>query len=745
MRLSSNPLVIGLAALGIGIAPAAARTLRIDAATVTTPRVSLSGVHVEADFIDSGGSLRIEAAHLSAPDAAFDGRVEWRCELRRDGDAQVCEGPVRAGDSREATLSARVTRETIAIALRKDDSSASVEIPFGAGVISASARKLPAAWIEPIVSANWRGGDLRNGDIDADASFDAQHRLRLRYDVRVLDLATRDGAFSAAGVDANGTLDFDAGDTSTAIDARIRLARGRLDVGVLRAQLPDEPVEANLRATRGADGVWQVDRFAWRDPAALEFEASGAFDPANVAPLRALSVSDARIVFPLATTRYARGVFAAHGFGNLALDGELRGSVEVDAQGVTRLAMTAEKFDARDPAHDIAVDGLRGGIDWRREGVGDAQPLAWRNARFAGWPVGALHSRWQSRDGALSGSLDAKGYGGTLRGHDVALREPGSKGDWLRGKFLLQGMSYDSADGSLGAANVGAEATVRISGALAAPRVVADATLRGGQYLAGSAYVELPATPIAARLDATFDANRWNIASFEWNDPGVLEVAANGEWQRHRPRSRGCASTCAAPTSRARPRVTREAGSARAAIATFRPTATCAAYSRSRRAMSASFRSRRARFPSSTARGASNCTISTVRSTGARARRVRRPRWAGGASSSTRCRSARRGCTSPAIPIRCGSPSRSRSTCLAASCGWKNSSRSPHRRAGIATKRRSRWSACSCRRCRPRSAGRFSRATSPAVFPRSNSSATASISTAAWICISSTAISASTA
>ena len=535
MRFSSNPLLIGFAALVIGAAPAAARTLRIDAARIEAPRVSLDGLRVEARLADAEGSLHIEAARLSVPDAAFDGRLEWRCELRRDGDAQVCEGPLRIGDSREATLSARLTRAAFAFALRKDDSRVNVDIPFGPGAISASARQLPAAWIEPIVSANWRGGDLRNGDIDVDANFDAQHRLRLRYDVRALDLATRDGAFAASGVDANGTLDFDSGDASTVVDAQMQLAHGWLDVGVLHAQLPDDPVETNLRATRGGDGIWQVERFAWRDPAALEFVASGAFDPADVAPLRALSVHDAHVVFPLATARYARGVFAAHGFGNLALDGELRGSVEVDAQGVTRLAMTTEKFDVRDAARGFAVRGLRGGIDWRREGSGDAQPLAWRDARFADWPVGALRSRWQSRDGALSGSLDAKLLGGTLRGSEVVLREPESTGDWLRGKFSLRDMHYDSADGSLAAANVGAEATLRVSGALATPHVVADATLRGGQYLAGGAYVELPATPVAARLDATFGADRWHIASFDWNDPGVLEVAASGQWQATAP------------------------------------------------------------------------------------------------------------------------------------------------------------------------------------------------------------------
>lgn len=510
--------------------------MRIDASRLDAPHVSLAKLEVEARLADAGGFLRITADRLAVPEAALDGRLDWRCELHRDGDAQACEGPLRVGDSREAMLSARVSRETLALALRVDDTAANVDIPLGAGAISASVRKLPASWLRPFLAANWSGGELRRGDINADVSLDAQHRWNVSYDVRGLALGTRDGAFSTNDVDASGTLNLDVQNETTVIEAQMRLARGRLDVGVMHAQLPDQPVEADLQASRGIDGVWQVKRFAWRDAEALEFEAAGAFDPSSVAPLRTLSVREARVVFPLATTRYAQGVFSAHGFDRLALVGELRGDVDVDAQGIARLSATTTAFDARDPARGIAIRGLKGGIDWRREGSGDALSLAWRDARFSNASVGALRSRWQSRDGALAGSFDAKLLGGSLRGSDVVLRAPGSAGDWLRGAFFsAHGLHYDASDGTFGAANVGFDAKLRVSGALATPRVIAEANLRGGQYLAGSAYVELPETPIAARFDATFGADRWHVASFEWNDPGVLEAAASGEWQATTP------------------------------------------------------------------------------------------------------------------------------------------------------------------------------------------------------------------
>ena len=118
MRLSSNPMVICVAAFGLGIAPpSVARTLRIDASRVDAPAVSLAGLHAEAQLDEDKGSLRIEAARLQVPDAALDGRVGWKCDLRRDGDAQVCEGPIRVGGSREAILSARVTRDAVELCL----------------------------------------------------------------------------------------------------------------------------------------------------------------------------------------------------------------------------------------------------------------------------------------------------------------------------------------------------------------------------------------------------------------------------------------------------------------------------------------------------------------------------------------------------------------------------------------------------------------------------------------------------
>ena len=250
MRLSSNPFLAGLCVLGIGIAPAAARTVRIEAAGVRAPHVSLANLRVEVHLADAGGFLCIQAARLSVPDAALDGRVEWRCELRRDGDAQVCEGPLRVGDAREATLSARIAREAIVLALRGDGTAARIDIPFGAGAVSASVRQLPATWVAPFLASNWRGGD-----IDADARFDAPDRLNLRYDVRGLDLATRDGAFAANGVDASGTLDLDVRSGATAIAAQTRLARGRLDRprdGAARRQ-PADPAAGRVRRPRRPD------------------------------------------------------------------------------------------------------------------------------------------------------------------------------------------------------------------------------------------------------------------------------------------------------------------------------------------------------------------------------------------------------------------------------------------------------------------------------------------------------------
>lgn len=519
-------------ALVLASTPADARTVRIAAKSVVAPHVAIDDLHFDAELGADGGSLRLAAARLRVPEAALDGRVDWQCALRRAGDAQICEGPLRVGDKDEAMLAARVSHDRIEFTLRKDAIVAGIEWPFGDGVATAQARKLPAAWIAPLLAANWDGGALRAGEIDADVRLADGQRLTASYDARGLSIVSRDGTFSIDGVDAAGSADIALGD-ALRIDAQAHLAHGRLDAGVLHARLPDTPVEIAFDGTRGGDGNWHVARIGWHDRDALEFEASADFDPSGIAPLRALSVTSARLVFPLATTRYAQGVFAAHGFGGMELAGEVQGGVEVDERGIARLTATTTKFDLRDRARGIAMRGLRGGIDWRRQGAGDAQPLAWTQARFGAVAVDALRSRWQARDGAmrLVGPLDARVFGGSVKASDIVARAPGTTGEWLRGTLAVSGIGYDAPDGSLGAADVAAQTTLHVSGALDAPRVVADASLRGGQYLAGGLYVELPSTPVTAHVDGTFAVDRWRVDALQWNDPGVLEASATGQWQ----------------------------------------------------------------------------------------------------------------------------------------------------------------------------------------------------------------------
>ncbi len=530
MRISSIPGTLLFVLLTFVGTSAAARSLRIEAAAIEAPQGSLAGLQIEARATPEGGSLQLAIQRLRIPRAAFDQAVSWHCALHREGDAQVCAGALALAGRASAGLSVRWSKQALVLDFQHDATTARLQWPLANGAPALEVRKLPADWLQPLLAENWQGGRLRAGQFDLDVHDVTAERAKLRYAARGLDARARDGSFGAVGVDAQGTLDVGWTGNDLHLDARVQLANGRLDVGVLHAQLPSQGIDVELEAAHGEAGLWRVDRLHWRDPEALEFAASAQFDPGALAPLRALSVSQARLVFPLAGTRYAHGVLAAHGWGGLVLSGELRGRVEVDAHGMSQLQLTSERLDLRDADRRLEVRGLRGGIDWRREGRGESRTLTWTHARWDKMTIDALRSRWQVRDGTAYsvGALDARLLGGHLAAREVALRLP-ETGEWLRGAFSLRDIGYETRDGAVGVAKAALDARLQLSGMPDAPRVRADATLRGGQYLLDSLYLDLPTTPIQAHLEARIEAGDWHVAAFEWNDPGVLELSAAGD------------------------------------------------------------------------------------------------------------------------------------------------------------------------------------------------------------------------
>ncbi len=133
-------------------------------------------------------------------------------------------------------------------------------------------------------------------------------------------------------------------------------------------------------------------------------------------------------------------------------------------------------------------------------------PLAWSQALLSqAWPAANLKA------GRLSGGLDI----------DTAVSRP------LRvaGRLGVSGLGLDTRDGSIAAEGLGADLDIDYRSASSVSLVTIDGQLRGGEMLAGSAYIALPSTPVNINLAARqAGQGGWEIPQLSWDDGDAMQV-----------------------------------------------------------------------------------------------------------------------------------------------------------------------------------------------------------------------------
>lgn len=523
-----------LALLLAGTTGAAARTLSFEAARLDDPRVNASAIRIELREQVDASTLRLSADDVRVPLLGLSGELDWQCRLQREADgARTCRGPLRLGAD-EAELAIRIGADDAAIELLHGTARVALALPFADAPAVVEARQLPVDSLKAALESWWPGGELRQGIIlDGRVEWHGERGIEARFDVDALALNTRDGAISTEGLVASGTVHARPLGQQWRIEADTQLRGGVLRAGTLQASLPSTQVDADVDLTIHEDGTLDVTRLDWRDEGTLELEAAFALRPADLAPLQRLHATVRSASMPRALARYASGVLEQQGLGGLELEGGLAGEVDVGEGGsIRQLALRADRLDLRETASGMDLKGLQGGIDWAASGERPATMLGWKSGRIGAVALSAASARWQSRAGALHllGELRAPMLGGTLRLSRSVL-DPFASGDdddRIVSDFALEGIGYDSADGSLAAAGLAASGHVRLSGSVERPRVRAQAYLQGGEVLAGAVYVKLPPTPIEAALDVRVDGPAWQVDHFAWRDPGTLVVEASG-------------------------------------------------------------------------------------------------------------------------------------------------------------------------------------------------------------------------
>ena len=134
-------------------------------------------------------------------------------------------------------------------------------------------------------------------------------------------------------------------------------------------------------------------------------------------------------------------------------------------------------------------------------------PLIWSQALLSrAWADG----RWKK------GQLDGR----------LVVSVPTGQPLRVAGPLTLAGAALETPDGSIAAEGLGANLALDYRSTDREQRVDVRGELRGGELLFGSAYVALPSTPVALRIDAIGDADGWRLPTLFWGDGGTL--AARG-------------------------------------------------------------------------------------------------------------------------------------------------------------------------------------------------------------------------
>lgn len=133
-------------------------------------------------------------------------------------------------------------------------------------------------------------------------------------------------------------------------------------------------------------------------------------------------------------------------------------------------------------------------------------PLIWSQALLSrAWADG----RWKS------GRLDGR----------LVVSVPTDQPLRVTGPLTLTAAALETPDGSIAAESLGADLALDYRSTENDQRVGLSGELRGGELLFGSAYVALPPTPVALRIDAIGDAaGGWRLPTLHWGDGGTLDV-----------------------------------------------------------------------------------------------------------------------------------------------------------------------------------------------------------------------------
>lgn len=444
-----------------GVQPARADVL-LTARSVRLPGLSLQAVTARVNADEAGG-LHLQLSAARADVAAMGWR---RVGLTMDGTLQrddrlrwIFDGGVRlAGAPGGALSNARVkmllseSANTLLVDFLQGKTRATTALPLDQpSHAQISLKNLPAGWLQGLLRTVWSGRPT-GGQVDAELALDIRDaglQSSGTFALRSAGFDNPSGTLAAQGVYGSGRFNIDTADGPTQIDLDATLRNGEVLLGPMYGKLPDHPVQLSLHA-RVQRGAFELSRLRVSDADALQLAGALAFD-AN-GNLTKLQLDRFHASFPVAYQRYGQAWLSTFGLRNLSSKGDLTGSLDLRPDGIHGFAFTTDGLDLADPDGGLAVDDLRGGLDWSAQDDRPATTLGWRSVQFHRIVGGAAQSQWQDRGGTLSlrQPLLIPVLKGTLRIGALNWRLAAAKGQRLDTSLVLTGVDMTAFSHAMG-------------------------------------------------------------------------------------------------------------------------------------------------------------------------------------------------------------------------------------------------------------------------------------------------------
>jgi hypothetical protein len=463
MRPTSSHLLLccGLLLGLFSLAPARADVV-FSAKSINVPGVRLQGVTLRLGEDGAGAiSLRLHADHGDVPS------MGWRRlpmnlagSLRRDnqlawtlaGNLKLAGAPGGALSNAQVQIQLSPAANTLQIDILQGNATVSGALPLDqTSHAQIHLDNLPAGWLQGLLGTVW-SGRLTAGRMDVELALDLRDpglRTSGQFSLSGVGFDTPGGTLAGQDLDGSGRFNLDSSGGPTEIDLDTSLHGGQLLLGPIYARLPDHPVSVGLHA-RAEAGAVDFSRLRINDADALQLDGALAFDAKGV--LKSLRLDRLHASFPAAYDRYGKAWLDTLGLQNLQIKGSLDGSLDLRDDAPRSFAFSTDGLDLADPDGRLAVDDLRGGLDWAVQGERPATTLAWRGLKFYRIANGAARSRWQSRDGMLSlqQALEVPVLQGQLRIGQLDWRPAAARGQRLATSLVLTGVDMAAFSRAMG-------------------------------------------------------------------------------------------------------------------------------------------------------------------------------------------------------------------------------------------------------------------------------------------------------